>query len=58
MNLRCDAVSNKVMKKFFVMKRQHILHQTQHVDWRVGKILKPVLTPTRCLKHVIITASV
>jgi len=39
-------MSNKVVKKFFVVKCEDVLDKTQHVDGRVGKILKPVLAPT------------
>jgi len=58
MNLRGDAMSNKVVKKFFVVEREHVLNQTEHVDWRVGKILKPVLTPTRWNNHIMTTISI
>jgi len=40
-------MSYKVLKKFFVVKCEYVFDQTQHVDGRVGKILKPVLAPTR-----------
>jgi len=43
-------MSDKMLEQFFVMIGKHILHQTQHVDWRVGKILKPMLAPTCCNK--------
>jgi len=47
-------MSNEVTKQLFVMKRKHVLYQTQNVNWRVGKILKPVLAPTRYNKSSII----
>ena len=53
-NLRRDTVSNKVMKKFFVVKCKNVLDQTQHVDGRVGEILEPVLAPT-CYRQPTIT---
>ena len=46
-DLSGDAVADKVTQKLFVVKCKHILHHAQHVDGRVGKVLKPVLAPTR-----------
>jgi len=44
-NLWRDAVSNKMTKKFFVMKCKNVFDQAQHVDWWVWKIFKPMLAP-------------
>ena len=53
-NLWCDTVADKVTQEFLVMKCKHVFNQTQHVDWRVWKVLEPVLAPA-CYSQSTIT---
>ena len=43
--LRIDVVFNEMLKQFFVMISEYVFYETKHVDRRIWKILKPMLTP-------------
>lgn len=40
-----DGVLDEMMQEVSVLMGQYILHHAQHVDGRVGEVLKPVLAP-------------